>query len=60
QSSFMAGIFSEKRKATLDIFEYFIEDFKHRAPIWKYDLKNNQRIYARDRSHKLPHSGLFA
>ena len=60
QSSYMAGIFSSQRRATLDIFEEFIEDFKHRAPIWKYDLKGGQRIYARERSHRLPHSGILS
>ena len=60
QSSYMAGIFSSQRRATLDIFEEFIEDFKHRAPIWKYDLKNGQRIYAKERSHRLPHSGILS
>lgn len=60
QSSYMAGVFSSQRRATLGIFEDFIEDFKHNAPIWKYDLKNNQRIYAKERSHHLPHSGLLS
>ncbi len=60
QSSYMAGIFSSKRRATLDIFEDFIEDFKHHAPIWKYDLKNGQRIYAKERSYRLPHSGILS
>lgn len=60
QSSYMAGIFSSKRRATLEIFEEFIEDFKHRAPIWKYDLKNGQRIYAKERSYRLPHSGILS
>ncbi|WP_297809526.1 molybdenum cofactor biosynthesis protein MoaE [uncultured Helicobacter sp.] len=60
QSSYMAGIFSSQRRETLELFEDFIEDFKHRAPIWKYDLKNGQRIYARERSYKLPHSGILS
>lgn len=60
QSSYMAGIFSPQRKANLEIFEEFIEDFKHHAPIWKYDLKNGKRIYAKERSHKLPFSGILA
>lgn len=59
QSSYMAGIFSSQRRATLEIFEDFIEDFKYNAPIWKYDLKNGQRIYAKERSHHLPHSGIL-
>lgn len=60
QSSYMAGVFSSQRRACLDIFEDFIEDFKHNAPIWKYDLKDKKRIYAKDRSHKLPYSGLLS
>lgn len=60
ESSYMAGVFSSQRKASLGIFETFIEDFKHNAPIWKYDLKNGSRVYAKERSHKLPNSGLLA
>ncbi len=60
QSSYIAGVFSQKRRACLDIFESFIEDFKHKAPIWKYDIKNNQRFYAKERSHKLPFSGILS
>ncbi|MDE5603391.1 MAG: molybdenum cofactor biosynthesis protein MoaE [Helicobacter sp.] len=60
QSSYMAGVFSQRRRACLDIFESFIEDFKHKAPIWKYDIKDNQRFYAKERSHKLPFSGLLS
>ena len=59
QSSYMAGIFSAKRRACLEVFEDFIEDFKHKAPIWKYDLKNGTRIYAKERSYKLPFSGIL-
>ena len=59
KSSYMAGIFSRQRRAALGIFEDFIEDFKHHAPIWKYDLKHNQRFYAKERSHHLPHSGIL-
>lgn len=60
KSSYMAGVFSSQRQATLEIFEDFIEDFKHNAPIWKYDLKEGQRIYAKARSHRLPHSGILS
>lgn len=59
QSSYMSGCFSSQRKACLSLFEDFIEDFKHKAPIWKYDLKDGQRIYAKERSHKLPFSGIL-
>ncbi|MDA3967330.1 MULTISPECIES: molybdenum cofactor biosynthesis protein MoaE [Helicobacter] len=60
KSSYMSGVFSSQRKASLEIFDVFVEDFKHNAPIWKYDLQNNNRIYAKDRSHKLKNSGLLS
>lgn len=59
ESSFMCAILSPKRKVALSFFDKFVEDFKHNAPIWKYDLKDNRRIYAKDRSNPLPHSGLL-
>ncbi len=60
QSSFMCAIISSQRKLALQYYDVFIEDFKHHAPIWKYDLKDGKRIYAKDRSHLLPQSGLLA
>ncbi|GAA9659060.1 hypothetical protein HpHCM55_07400 [Helicobacter pylori] len=45
---------------TTELYENFIEDFKHNAPIWKYDLIHNKRIYAKERSHLLKGSGLLA
>jgi molybdopterin synthase catalytic subunit len=42
------------------MIEQFVEDFKANAPIWKYDLKEGERIYARARSHKIEGSGLLA
>jgi len=58
-SSYMAAVFSPKRRVALELIEEFVEDFKANAPIWKYDVKGGERIYARDRSHKLPQSGLL-
>ena len=60
QSSYMAGVFSSQRQTCFNLFESFIQDFKHNAPIWKYDLKGQQRIYAKERSYKLPFSGLLS
>lgn len=60
RSSYMVGLISEHRKASLALYVDFIEDFKHSAPIWKYDLKNNRRVYAKERSHPLKGSGLLA
>lgn len=59
ESSFMCAILSPQRKDALAIYEDFIEDFKANAPIWKYDLINNHRIYAKDRSKPLKGSGLL-
>ncbi|MDO7253553.1 molybdopterin synthase catalytic subunit [Helicobacter cappadocius] len=60
QSSYMSATMSSHRKIALAIYEDFIEDFKHNAPIWKYDLKDGKRIYAIDRSHHLNGSGILS
>ena len=60
QSSYVAGVFSSKRRVALELIDIFVEDFKASAPIWKYDLKNNQRIYAKDRSTAIQGSGILA
>ncbi|NPA55569.1 MAG: molybdenum cofactor biosynthesis protein MoaE [Epsilonproteobacteria bacterium] len=57
QSSFMCGVYAKHREFRL--IEEFVEDFKANAPIWKYDLVGNQRIFAKDRSHKLPYAGIL-
>lgn len=59
QSSYIAAVFSPKRRVALEMIEQFVEDFKASAPIWKYDLKNSQRIYAEDRSTPITGSGLL-
>ena len=59
ESSFVCAIISPQRRVALEYYEAFIEDFKHRAPIWKYDLVAGHRIYASARSHVLPSSGLL-
>lgn len=59
QCSFMCGIISKNRAAALAIYGEFIEDFKANAPIWKYDVKNSTRIYAKDRSQKLSGAGIL-
>lgn len=58
-SSFIAAVFSPKRRVALELIDEFVEDFKANAPIWKYDLKNGERIYARDRSQKISGSGIL-
>ncbi len=59
ESSYIAAVFSPKRRVALEIIEQFVEDFKASAPIWKYDLKSSQRIYAADRSTAIQGAGLL-
>ncbi|NPA66073.1 MAG: molybdenum cofactor biosynthesis protein MoaE [Epsilonproteobacteria bacterium] len=60
QSSYIAAVFSPKRKVALAMINDFVEDFKASAPIWKYDLKEGKRIYAKDRSTPIQGSGVLA
>lgn len=59
ESSYIAAVFSRKRRVALEFIDEFVENFKAEAPIWKYDLKNSQRIYAKDRSTAIKGSGLL-
>lgn len=59
ESSYIAAVFSPKRRVALETIEQFVEDFKASAPIWKYDLKNGSRIYARERSTMIAGAGLL-
>ncbi|EIX1180756.1 molybdenum cofactor biosynthesis protein MoaE [Campylobacter coli] len=59
ESSYFAGILSKQRKLGLKLLNEFVEDFKASAPIWKYDVINKQRIYAKERSSKLCGAGLL-
>ena len=58
-SSYVAAVFSPKRRVALELIEEFVEDFKANAPIWKYDVKNGKRIYAEDRSTPMDGAGLL-
>ena len=58
-SSYIAAVFSPKRRVALEMIEAFVEDFKASAPIWKYDIKAGKRLYAEDRSTPMPGSGLL-
>ena len=60
ESSYIAAVFSPKRRVALEFIDEFVEDFKASAPIWKYDLKNGKRIYALKRSTAIQGSGLLA
>ena len=59
ESSYIASVFSPKRRVALALIDEFVEDFKASAPIWKYDLKDGCRIYAKDRSTAIAGSGLL-
>ena len=59
QSSYIAAVFSPKRRVALELIDEFVEDFKASAPIWKYDLKEGHRIYALERSTAIKGSGLL-
>ena len=59
ESSYIASVFSPKRRVALELIDEFVEDFKASAPIWKYDLKDGHRIYAKDRSTAISGSGIL-
>ncbi len=59
ESSYIAAVFSPKRRTALELIDAFVEDFKASAPIWKYDLKDGERLYAKDRSTPISGSGLL-
>ena len=60
ESSYIAAVFSPKRRAALELIDLFVEDFKANAPIWKYDVIEGKRIYAKDRSTPMSSAGLLA
>jgi molybdopterin synthase catalytic subunit len=60
QSSYIAAVFSPKRRVALEMIDEFVEDFKASAPIWKYDLIDGKRVYAEDRSTAIKGSGVLA
>ncbi len=60
ESSYIAAVFSPKRRVALEMIEEFVEDFKASAPIWKYDIINGERVYAKDRSTAIEGSGILA
>ena len=60
ESSYIAAVFSPKRRVALEFIEMFVEDFKASAPIWKYDLIDGKRVYAKDRSTAIRGSGILA
>ncbi|NOQ29687.1 MAG: molybdenum cofactor biosynthesis protein MoaE [Helicobacteraceae bacterium] len=60
ESSYIAAVFSPKRRVALEMIDEFVEDFKASAPIWKYDLREGKRIYALERSTEIKGSGLLS
>ena len=60
ESSYIAAVCSPKRRVALELIDEFVEDFKASAPIWKYDIKNDKKEYALDRSTKITGAGLLA
>ncbi len=58
-SSYIAAVFSPKRRVALELIDEFVEDFKASAPIWKYDIIDGKRIYAKERSTCIKGSGLL-
>ena len=59
EPSYVAAVFSPQRKVALKLIVEFVEDFKANAPIWKYDLLDGKRVYAKDRSSQIQGSGLL-
>ena len=60
ESSYIAAVCSPKRRVALELIDEFVEDFKAQAPIWKYDIINNQRVYAKDRSTAIRGAGILS
>jgi molybdopterin synthase catalytic subunit len=58
-SSYIAGVCSPKRRVALELIDEFVEDFKASAPIWKYDIIDGKRVYAKDRSTAIEGSGIL-
>lgn len=59
ESSYIACVCSPKRRVALELIDLFVEDFKANAPIWKYDLIDGKRVYAKDRSTEIKGSGIL-
>jgi molybdopterin synthase catalytic subunit len=59
ETSFLCAIFTKHRREGFEYLEKFVEDFKANAPIWKYDLINGKRVFAKDRSKELPGAGIL-
>ena len=60
ESSYIAAVCSPKRRVALELIDEFVEDFKAQAPIWKYDLVDSKRVYAKDRSNTIKGAGILS
>ncbi len=59
KSSFIGAVASPKRKVALRLINEFVEDFKANAPIWKYDVIDGKRVYAKERSIPMDGAGIL-
>ncbi len=59
ESSYISAVISPKRRVALELIDEFVEDFKANAPIWKYDVINGKRVYAKDRSTPMNSAGIL-
>lgn len=59
KSSYIAAVISPKRRVALELIDEFVEDFKANAPIWKYDVIEGKRVYAKDRSTAMDGAGIL-
>jgi molybdopterin synthase catalytic subunit len=60
ETSFLCAIFTKHRQEGFKYLEEFVEDFKANAPIWKYDLIDGKRVFAKDRAKTLDGAGILA
>jgi molybdopterin synthase catalytic subunit len=58
-SSYISAVCSPKRRVALELIDEFVEDFKASAPIWKYDIIDGKRVYAKDRSTAIKGAGIL-
>ena len=59
ESSYISAVISPKRRVALELIDEFVEDFKANAPIWKYDVIDGKRVYAKDRSTPMDGAGIL-
>ncbi len=60
ESSYISAVSSSKRRVALELIDEFVEDFKANAPIWKYDVIDSKRVYAKDRSTPMKNAGVLS